>query len=83
MAGDATTTRRAELFDCLTEDGMVCLTAITKLSWHDQVGEVDRIFFHLADRRDKTLTCEVFDLEMEYLDELIRRSGEADLARIR
>ena len=83
MAGDATTTRRADLFDALSEEGMVCLTAITRLSWHDQVDEVDRIFFHLADRRDRQLTCEVFDIDMEYLDELIRRSGEDDLARVR
>jgi hypothetical protein len=82
MAGDATTSRRADFFDCLSEEGSICLTAITRLSWHEHVNEVDRIFFHLADRRDRALTCQVFGIELDYLDELVRRSGEDDLAAV-
>lgn len=76
------TVRRAELFDLLTEDGPICLTAITKLSWHETVGQVDRILFHLADGRDPGLTCQVFEIDREYLFEIVRRSEEDELARL-
>lgn len=82
MARSGHSIRKAELFDLLTEDGPLCLTAITKLSWHETVEQVDRILFHLADGRDPGLTCEVFEIEHEYLVEIVRRSEEDELSRL-
>lgn len=80
MARSGHTVKKAELFDLLTEDGPLCLTAITKLSWHEMVEEVDRILFHLADGKDPGATCQVFEIEQDYLIEIVRRSNEDELA---
>jgi hypothetical protein len=80
MARRKHTVRRAELFDLLTEDGPLCLTAITRLSWHETVRTVDRILFHLADGRDPEETCQVFEIDRDYLVEIVRRSEEDELA---
>ena len=80
MARNGHTARKAELFDLLAEDGPLCLTAITKLSWHEMAREVDRILFHLADGKDPEATCQVFAIEYDYLVEIVRRSDEDELA---
>jgi hypothetical protein len=80
VARNGHTVKKAELFDLLTEDGPLCLTAITKLSWHEMVAEVDRILFHLADGKNPEATCEVFEIDRAYLVEIVRRSDEDELA---
>lgn len=81
MAGNSTTARRAQFFDCLNEEGEFSLTAITRVSW-TQAERVDKILFHLADNLDRAKTCRLFGLGREELDSLLAEAGEDELSRI-
>lgn len=82
MAGDATTTWRAELFDLLLVDGPIALTAMSRVAWNGDGDRVDRILFHLSDRQSRAETCAVFGLSQEELDGILERAGERELWRI-
>lgn len=79
MAGDATTTWRAEMFDLLLVDGPITLTAMSRVAWNGDGERVDRILFHLSDKQSRAETCAVFGLSQDELDEILERAGEREL----
>lgn len=82
MAGDATTTWRAELFDLLLIDGPIRLTAMSRKAWNGDGERIDRILFHLSDKQSRAETCAVFRLSQDELDEILERAGERELWHI-
>jgi hypothetical protein len=83
MAGDSNTRARAEMFELLLEDGLCCLTAITKKSWGAKVEVVDRILFHVAEHRSLAQTAKMFGLPVEDISSIVVASQEAELVKVR
>lgn len=82
MAGDSNTRARAEMFDLLLEDGPLCLTAITRISWGRQVERVDRVLFFLAEHRCVDTTAEEFGIEAHDVRAIAEASGENEFDTI-
>ena len=70
------------MFDLLIVDGPLHLTAMSRVTWNGDGERVDRILFHLADRRSRAETCECFDISEEELDAILDKAGERELFRI-
>jgi hypothetical protein len=83
MAGDSNTRARAEMFELLLEDGLCCLTAITKKSWGPKVDVVDRILFHVAEHRSLTQTAVLFGLPEVDIKAIVEASEESELVKVR
>lgn len=83
MAGDSNTRARAEMFELLLEDGVCCLTAVTKKSWGTYVDTVDQILFYLAEHRSLAQTAKMFGLPVGDISAIVEASGECELAKIR
>lgn len=82
MAGDSNTRARAEMFDLLLEDGPVCLTAITRISWGSQVERVDRVLFYLAEHRCLETTAAEFGIQADDVKAIADASGENEFDTI-
>lgn len=83
MAGDSNTRARAEMFELLLEDGLCCLTAVTKKSWGEMVDKVDKLLFHVAEHRSLASTSRAFGITVEEVSAIVTASEEAELARVR
>ncbi len=83
MAGDSNTRARAEMFELLLEDGLCCLTAVTKKSWGTMVETVDQLLFHVAEHRSLADTAGAFGITVDELSAIVTASEEDELARIR
>ena len=68
------------MFDLLLEDGPVCLTAITRVSWGARVAAVDRVLFFLAEHRCVYATAEEFGMRADEVREIAAVSGEREFS---
>ena len=67
------------MFDLLLEDGPLCLTAITRISWGAEVEAVDRVLFFLAEHGCVERTAQEFGVDEAYVRAVVERSGEIEL----
>jgi hypothetical protein len=70
------------MFDLLLEDGPLCLTAVTRVSWGSYVDTVDQVLFHLAEHRSLAVVAKQLGIGIDEVASIAEASGEPEFCGI-
>ena len=81
MAGDRDTSWKGELFDLLSQEAPLTLTAITRGSWGIKRSQVDVLFFAIADGATVADAAELAGVSGQQAWAWLKKAGENELLR--